>query len=113
MKTAQEVIPTHYETTGSMTSPVPRFRRSWSMLRQLNWEASLVMAKYPGVRLYVMKGRGTSNGIFQYGLFQLSGSSPHGSWGLSGGGSESIRQIIHGIDLGLSLGKHEPPGAGT
>lgn len=99
MKTAQEIIPTHYIKTKNRSTPYPRFKKRWSKLRQLNWKASLIMAEYPGVRLYVMKGRSWRNGIFEYGLFALS----YNNGGMSAISYRDMWELLNGVSTGLHI----------
>lgn len=103
MKTAAEHVPAVYIGGASSRTPSPRFRSSWSHLRQLRWKASLIMAEHPGVRLYVEKGRSWTNGGFNYHQFSVSYSA-----GLAGGGMSpmdfrSTWDLLNGISLGLSM----------
>jgi hypothetical protein len=99
MKTAAELVPAHYVKTERGASPEPRFRRSWSRLRKLQWKASLIMSEHPGVRLYVAKGRSWTNGIFEYGLFQIS----YNNGGMSAVDYRSAWDTLTGISLGLRI----------
>ena len=99
MKTAQEIVPTEYIHTENTRTPSPRFRSRWSKLRKLNWKASLIMAEYPGVRLYVYKGRSWTNGVFQYGRFSISGNAV----GMSSMTFEQAWELFNGISIGLGI----------
>lgn len=99
MKTAMECVPTRHITTDHGRTPEPHFRQSWSRLRKLQWHASLVMADYPGVRLYVQKGRSWTNDIFNYGEFQIS----YNNGGLSPAGFDAAWRLITGIRIGLQI----------
>jgi hypothetical protein len=105
MRTAAEHVPTHWVKTKTGSYPMPAFRARWSRLRQLRWKASLIMAQYPGVRLYVEKGRSWSgsreagNFRFHYGLFSLS----YNNGGMSATTPENINEILIGIELGLRM----------
>lgn len=99
MKNAQEVIPTTYIHTANTKSPSPRLRNRWSNLRKLNWQASLIMAEHPDVRLYVTKGWSMTNNRFNYGRFQIS----YNGGGLSSMDFNSAWQMLIGISIGLEI----------
>ena len=99
MKTAQEMVPTRYVKDGYTSTPEPAFRRSWSRLRKLQWQASLIMWENPGVRLYVFKGKSWTNSVFEYGLFQIS----FNNGGMSAVDYQTAGATLNGISTGLSI----------
>lgn len=99
MKNAAECVPAHYVETEDGRTPEPRLRQSWSRLRKLQWNASLIMSEHPGVRLYVSKGKSWTNNRFNYGLFQIS----YNNGGKSAMDYNTAWELLNGIDLGLRI----------
>ena len=101
---AFEVVPTSYIYTPSGSTPQPALHEDWTNLKKLNWLASLIMVKHPGLILYIGPGNYQINGVEQHDYYSLS----YNGGGVSPMAYEKMWTALSFIDLGFYISSQLP-----